>query len=77
MRPTAWTAAAAHTSSRPLSRGDGRFLAKLPTTRWISARYSSLRCLSQKASVRAVMAANLGAMARGTFSDAGMEVAAR
>src|SRR5438067_13638602 len=57
-RPTAWTAPAAHTASLPLSKGDGRFLARVPTTRWIRTRYSSLRCCSQKASVSAVMAIN-------------------
>src|SRR5258708_39948005 len=31
--------------------GDGRFLASVPMTRWITTRYSSLRCFSQNASV--------------------------
>jgi len=44
------------------------FLARLPTTRWISTRYSSLRCFAQKASVSAVMAANFSTKAEGIFS---------
>jgi len=59
-------------SSGPLSRGDGRFLARLPTTRWMSTRYSSLSCFSQKASVSAVMAANFSAIARGILSAGDM-----
>lgn len=51
--------------------------ARLPTTRWIRTRYSSLRCLPQKASVSAVMAANFSCMARGIFSGGGMDVVAR
>src|SRR6266545_5552627 len=74
-RPTAWTAPAAHTASLPLIKGDGRFLARVPTTRWIRTRYSSLRCCSQKASVSAVMAENFSARAPGILSSEDMVTA--
>ena len=53
-RPTACTAAAAQTFSLPLDNGEGRFLARAPTTCRIIWRYSSLRCFAQKASVKVV-----------------------
>src|ERR1700674_2455884 len=67
--PTAWTAPAAQTFSLPLSKGDGRFLARVPTTRWISTWYSPLRYFSQKSSVSALIAENFSAIARGIFSS--------
>src|SRR6266498_3244650 len=74
-RPTAWTAPAAHTFSLPLSKGDGRFLARVPTTRRIRTRYSSLRCFSQKASVIVVIAENFSARAPGILSSEDMMTA--
>src|SRR3990172_12555437 len=71
-RPTACTAAAAQTFSLPLNNGEGRFLAKAPTTCRTIRRYSSLRCFAQKVSVRVVTAENLSAMALGIFSGKDM-----
>jgi hypothetical protein len=67
--PTAWVIPAAQLSGVPFARGEGRLRHRAAAAKRINCAYSSFRCSRQKASVMAVTAAKVSAMAWGTFSD--------